>query len=393
VKKASIFLLATFLYSIYYIQGLKFGACIVTCVRFLDLAKKQSKYMFRNITRKLYFSAILSLIFAVSILNFSKAEGGSHEGSKHHSGGEEKFEPGSMIMHHVADEHQWHFATIGETHISLSLPVIIYDAAKGLKVFSSSHFYHSPDGTYEGYKLEHEHITALDGSHIYDFSITKNVASLIISFVLLIAIFFTVAGAYKKNAGKAPSGIQSVLEPIIMFVRDDIAKSNIGEKHYMRFLPYLLTLFFFIWINNLLGLLPGGANVTGNIAITLTLAVITFIITNVNGKATYWAHIFAMPGVPKPLLLLLTPVEIIGVFMKPFSLMVRLFANITAGHIILLSLLSLIFIFETLAVSPIVAIFSIFMNVIELVVAFLQAFIFTMLTSMYIGAAVEEHHH
>ena len=155
----------------------------------------------------------------------------------------------------------------------------------------------------------------------------------------------------------------------------------------------MLTLFFFIWINNLLGLLPGGANLTGNIAVTLVLAVIAFFVTNLNGKSTYWGHIFAMPGVPKWLLILLTPVEVIGLFMKPFSLMVRLFANISAGHIILLSLISLIFIFESIAISPIIVGFSIFMNLIELLVALLQAYIFTMLTSTYIGSAVEEHHH
>ncbi|WP_037302402.1 F0F1 ATP synthase subunit A [Runella limosa] len=311
----------------------------------------------------------------------------------HKHGEKEKFNAGEMIMHHVADGHEWHFATIGHTHISIPLPVIIYDESKGFKVFSSSHFYHSEDGTYEGYKLEHEHITALDGSHVKDFSITKNVASLILSFILLLTIFLTVAKSYKERTGKSPKGLQSVLEPIIIFIRDEVAKSNIGEKHYRRFTPYLLTLFFFIWINNLLGLLPGGANLTGNIAVTMTLAVITFIVVNFNGKSTYWTHIFAMPGVPKWMLIILTPVEIVGLFMKPFSLMVRLFANITAGHIILLSFLSMIFIFESLAVSPAVAIFSTFINLIELLVAALQAYIFTVLTASYIGAAVEEHHH
>ncbi len=311
----------------------------------------------------------------------------------HKHGEEAKFNAGEMIMHHVADEHQWHFATIGHTHVTLPLPIIIYDTNKGLKIFSSSHFYHSADGTHEGYKMEHEHIVAEDGAKIYDFSITKNVASLIISFVLLLTIFFSVAKSYKDRSGKSPKGLQSALEPIIVFIRDEVAKNNIGEKHYRRFVPYLLTLFFFIWINNLLGLIPGGANLTGNIAVTLTLALITFFVVNFNGKGTYWGHIFAMPGVPKWLLIIMTPVEIVGVFMKPFSLMVRLFANITAGHIILLSFLSMIFIFESLAVSPAVAIFSTFINLIELLVAALQAYIFTVLTASYIGAAVEEHHH
>jgi F-type H+-transporting ATPase subunit a len=338
----------------------------------------------KNISIRLF---VLFLFLSALVIPSVRAE------EPHKHGEEEKFNAGEMIMHHVADEHQWHFATIGHTHVTLPLPIIIYDTNKGLKIFSSSHFYHSTDGTHEGYKIEHEHITALDGAKIYDFSITKNVASLIISFVLLLTIFFTVAKSYKERSGKSPKGLQSALEPIIIFIRDEVAKNNIGEKHYRRFVPYLLTLFFFIWINNLLGLIPGGANLTGNIAVTLTLALITFFVVNFNGKSTYWGHIFAMPGVPKWLLIIMTPVEIVGVFMKPFSLMVRLFANITAGHIILLSFLSMIFIFESLAVSPAVAIFSTFINLIELLVAALQAYIFTVLTASYIGAAVEEHHH
>jgi F-type H+-transporting ATPase subunit a len=342
--------------------------------------------------------SILTVLFTV-LASLSWANDPKTEGEA------EAFNPGEMIMHHIGDAHEWHFATVGHTHISLPLPIILYDtnqkgignkgmrSAKGLKIFSSSHFYHAADGIYEGYKLEHEHITALDGSKVYDFSITKNVASLIISFVLLLAIFFTVAKGYKQNAGKAPKGLQAAIEPIIIYMRDDVIKANIGEKHYRRFTPYLLTLFFFIWINNLLGLLPGGVNLTGNIAVTMVLALITFIIVNVNGKKSYWGHIFAMPGVPKWLLPIMTPVEIVGVFMKPFSLMVRLFANITAGHIILLSFISMIFIFKTLMVSPVVTLFSVFLFLIELLVAALQAYIFTILSASYIGAAVEEHSH
>lgn len=338
------------------------------------------------------FSAIRSSVIAVlftltSICSWSE--------EPHHAAKEDKFDAGEMIMHHISDAHEWHLATIGETHISLPLPVIIYDTKKGLQFFSASHFYHSADGTYNGYKLEHEHITALDGSKVYDFSITKNVASLIISVILLLVIFLTVAKTYKERSGKAPKGLQSGLEPIITFVRDEIALKNIGEKHYKRFVPYLLTLFFFVWINNLMGLFPGGANLTGNISITFALAIITFIIVTLNGKKTYWLHIFAMPGVPKWLLFIMTPVEIISMFVKPFALMVRLFANITAGHIILLSFLSMIFIFKSLAVSVPVAAFSTFIGLIELLVAALQAYIFAFLTALYIGSAVEEHdeHH
>ena len=225
-----------------------------------------------------------------------------------------------------------------------------------------------------------------------DFSITKNVASLFISVALLLVIFFSVAGAYKKNRGKAPKGLQSFFEPIVIFIRDDIAKPNIGPK-YERFLPYLLTIFFFIWFNNLLGLMPGGANLTGNIAVTLTLAVFTLLITLFSSNKAYWAHIFKTPGVPVALLPIMIPIELVGILTKPFSLMVRLFANITAGHIIILSLFSLIFIFQSLAIGPVSVAFAIFMNFLELFVALLQAYVFTLLTSMFFGGAVEEHDH
>ena len=196
----------------------------------------------------------------------------------------------------------------------------------------------------------------------------------------------------KKTKGKAPKGFQSAMEVVILFIRDEVVKPNIGAN-YEKYLPYLLTLFFFILINNILGLLPGSANVTGNIAVTMTLAVLTFIIVHINANKNYYGHLVSPPGVPKLLLIVMIPVEIVGVFMKPFSLMVRLFANITAGHIILLSLFGLIFIFKSIAVAPVISAFALFLNFIEIMVAFIQAFIFTLLTSMYIGTAVEEHHH
>ncbi len=360
--------------------------------------------------RKLYFSNILAFLFLISTSIFAQEVHDNHattevnnalenttEATVHHSGHateEAKFDPGKMILEHIADEHEWHFATLGHSHVSIPLPCIIYNKGS-FHFFSSSKFKneHHEAVSYEGFKLEEKKIVAEDGSSVLDLSITKNVASMLLGAVILCLVFFAVAKGYKTNAGKAPKGVQSLFEPIIVFIRDDIAKPNIGEKHYKRFMPYLLTLFFFIWFNNMLGLLPGGANLTGNIAVTLVLAIIAFFVTNLNGRSTYWGHIFNMPGVPKIMLVLLTPVEIIGVFMKPFSLMVRLFANMTAGHIILLSLISLIFIFKNAAVGLAVVPFSLFMNVIELVVAFLQAFIFTMLVSTYIGAAVEEAHH
>ncbi|MCC9135858.1 F0F1 ATP synthase subunit A [Pontibacter silvestris] len=310
-------------------------------------------------------------------------------------GGE--FQPGEMITHHIADDYIWHFAD-GAT---VYLPVILLDNGQ-LNVFSSHHFYDENHETvpYNGYVLEHGRIyrASQEGepleehAGLYDFSITKNVASMFVSVALLLIIFFVIASRYKNNPGKAPKGIQSFFEPIIIFVRDEIAKANIGPK-YERYMPYLLTVFFFIWFNNLLGLMPGGANLTGNIAVTLILALLTLIITLFSGNKNYWGHIFATPGVPTWLAPIMIPVELIGIFTKPFSLMVRLFANITAGHIIILSLFSLIFIFRSIAVGPLSVAFATFMNFLELFVALLQAYIFTLLSAMYFGGAVEEHDH
>lgn len=212
--------------------------------------------------------------------------------------------------------------------------------------------------------------------------------------IILLLVFFSITSAYKKRAGKAPKGLQALLEPVILFVRDDVAIPNIGVK-YVRYMPLLLTIFFFILINNLLGLVPffpGGYNLTGNIAVTMVLSVIVLLVVNFSGNKYYWKHIFA-PGIPLWLYPIMVPVEIIGILSKPFALMIRLFANITAGHIIVLSLISLIFIFKTAWMSTVSVPFVVFMDCIELLVAFLQAFIFTMLTSLFIGMAVEEHHH
>ena len=306
---------------------------------------------------------------------------------------ETAFNPGEVIMHHVGDSHEWHFATIGDahhgTHVTLPLPIIAYRADKGLSVFSSAKLAHGQ--SYEGLKLDHEHLIDESGAQVTDLSITKNVAALLLSVVVLMVVFFTVAASYTRNRGKAPSGMQSFFEPIIVFIRDEIAQKAIGPK-YERYVPYLLTIFFFIWFNNLLGLMPGGANLTGNIAVTLTLAVLTLVITLASSNKYYWSHILWTPGVPLWLRPIMLPVELIGIVTKPFSLMIRLFANITAGHIIILSLISLIFIFESVAVSPVTVAFGIFMNFMELFVALLQAYIFTLLTAMYIGGAVEEHH-
>jgi F-type H+-transporting ATPase subunit a len=270
-----------------------------------------------------------------------------------------------------------------------------------LEIFSSSRFEHG-HASYNGYHLEKNKIAAEDGSDFYDLSITKNVASLLLVIMLMLVVFISIAKRYGKHKNAAPKGLQSWLEPIIVFVRDEVAKSSIGEKKYEKYMPFLLTVFFFILFLNLLGLIPlvpGGANVTGNIAITMSLALLTFIITSFSANKNYWRHIFAMPGVPGWVLFLLTPIEILGMFLRPFVLMVRLFANITAGHIIALSFFSLIFIFGEMnawlgmGVSVVTLIFTVFMTMLELLVAFLQAYVFTLLSAIYFGAAVEEHNH
>jgi F-type H+-transporting ATPase subunit a len=340
--------------------------------------KKRNNYF-----KKLAFT--LGLIFIFSGFNFVSAASDTGE----------EFNPGDMILHHVVDDHIWHF--FDGPFGTLYLPVILYSSDRGLEVFSSSNFYdeHHQLVAYNGYKVDHSHIVPVEeGRHILDFSITKNVASMFVSVALLFFVFFSVRKGYSSNEGKAPKGIQSFFEPIIIFIRDEVARPNIGDKHE-KFLPYLLTIFFFIWFNNLMGLLPGAANVTGNIAVPGTLAIFTFVITQFSGNKQYWQHIFNTPGVPwwlKIPLPIMPVVELIGVFTKPFSLTVRLFANITAGHIIILSLFSLIFIFQSILVGPLSVAFAVFMFFLELFVALLQAFIFTILSAMYFGAAVEDHH-
>lgn len=298
----------------------------------------------------------------------------------------------NIILHHVIDDHVWHF-TDG---FVVPLPVIVYSESRGLEMFSSANFYEHHElkaEGYNGYKLEHGHIAFTDSEeHVIDLSITKTVAMLFINVTVLLVILLQVARAYRKRVGQAPSGLQSFMEPIILFVRDEVVKPNIGPR-YERYLPYLLTLFFFILFGNLLGLLPGAANLTGNIAVTLTLAFFTFVITNVSGNKSYWSHILWTPGVPLPLRAIILPVEIIGIFTKPFSLMVRLFAAITAGHIVLLSLICLTFMFQSWLVGIGSSVFVLFISLIELLVAGIQAYVFTLFTSLYIGMAVEEHDH
>ncbi len=303
------------------------------------------------------------------------------------------FDAGEVILHHVKDDHIWHFwdGAFG----TLYLPVIIYTKERGWDIFSSRNFYdeHHNLIEYNGYRVDHGHIyLAETGKPVLDLSVTKNVAMLFINAALLLVVFLSVAKGYAQNKGKAPRGIQSFFEPIIVFVRDEIVKPNIGH-HYEKYLPYLLTLFFFILFGNLLGLLPGAGNLTGNIAVTMTLAVFTFIITNFSGNKAYWGHIFWTPGVPFLLRFVILPVEIVGLFTKPFSLMIRLFVAITAGHIVLLSLISLAFIFQSIAVGLVSSLIVLFINLIELLVAGIQAYVFTLFTSLYIGMAVADHDH
>jgi len=308
---------------------------------------------------------------------------------------QENFNAGELIIDHISDSHDWHLFG----HVSIHLPVIIYKPGNGLHVFSSSRF-EDGNASYQGFRLEKNHIVTEDGSNFYDISITKNVASILLVIVLMLIVFISMAKRYSSNKNAAPKGLQSWLEPIIVFVRDEVAKSSIGEKKYEKYMPFLLTVFFFILFLNLLGLIPlapGGANVTGNIGITMSLALLTFIVILFSANKNYWRHVFAMPGVPVWVLFLLTPIEILGVFLRPFVLMIRLFANMLAGHIIALSFFSLIFIFGAMniwigySVSVVSIIFTVFMALLELLVAFLQAYVFTLLSAIYFGAAVEEH--
>jgi F-type H+-transporting ATPase subunit a len=331
---------------------------------------------------------------------------------------EEKINIADVAFEHILDSHSWHLFGEGHDAVSIPLPVIL-KANNGIVCFMSSEFHHDLHGTvvvekngerfvnfedkiYYASQTPNEHGQYLETSvgakgeievlnpAVLDFSITKNVAQMFLSAIVLLLIFTSIAKAYKKHGvTTAPKGKQSFFEPLIVFVRDDIAKGNIGSKSD-KFVPYLLTVFFLILINNVFGLIPIGANLTGNIAFTLVLAVITLIVTNINGNKNYWSHIF-LPHAPKAIWPILIPIEIVGILTKPFALMIRLFANIAAGHIIVISLIGLIFIFKSYAIAPVSVAFALFIDVLECLVAFLQAYIFTMLTALFIGSAVADH--
>ena len=359
---------------------------------------------------KRFFTRIiaLSVFTALSLGTFASEGSGNKEAES------KTFNAGEFIFGHINNSYGWHIMTVGHKHITCPLPIIVLSST-GWHVFMSSEFHHVEGGIVEGLKIPEEgpskgHIvevtaTGEEISPKLDISITKNVAALMFSAILLLIIFLSIANRYKKHTLEAPKGMQSLLEPLILFVRDDIARPCIGEKRYAKFMPYLLTVFFFIFINNLLGLvpfLPGGANVTGNLSVALTLAVFTFIIITFSTNLGYWGHIVNAPGVPwwlKIPIPLMPIVEIIGVITKPVVLMIRLSANITAGHIIALGFVSLIFIFGKMlpaagfGASALSVTFMIFMSLLELLVAFIQAYVFTMLSALYFGMAKVEHHH
>jgi F-type H+-transporting ATPase subunit a len=313
-----------------------------------------------------------------------------------------------VIAHHVLDGHEFSLFADKETgaHYGFPLPIILWD--NGVHIFSSSEFHHGEavaesKGNY--YKLHHEKIYKTDAAGTLteehghptnakpiDLSITKGVLTIMVVALLMFLLFTSLAKSYAKNGGIS-SGAGRFFEPIVLYIRDEIAIPNIGEKHYKRYMSYLLTIFFFVWFLNIFGLTPLGINVTGNIAITFGLAVITFVITTLTANKNYWGHIFWMPGVPTPMKIILAPIELLGVFIKPFALMIRLYANIFAGHVVLMSLIGLIFIFKSWLGSSLSFMLSFAISIIEILVALLQAYIFTMLSALYFGSAVEEHHH
>lgn len=324
---------------------------------------------------------------------------------------DEEFNASEYIMEHVKDSHEWHILTTKSGHhVSVYLPVIIFSKHSGLHAFSSKKLAHGH--SHKGFLMGHgmmgekslegkiievdDHGEMVEAGLPLDFSITKNVFMMMLSVIVLLWVFLSLAKSYKRTGISEPKGLQGFLEPVILFIEEDVAIPNIGEEKYLRYMPYLLTVFFFILLNNLMGLIPFfpfGANVTGNIAVTFVLASITFLITQFSSNKGHWKHVFNTPGVPVWLAPIMIPVEIIGLFTKPFALMVRLFANITAGHIIVLSLVSMIFIFKSVFVAVPSLLMVLFMDCIELLVAFLQAYIFTLLSALFIGMAMPEHHH
>lgn len=345
------------------------------------------------------------LLFFCCLFAFSQIQATEHEKE------DEAFDLKDMIFSHLLDSYEWHIITLpGEKHVSIPLPVIVKSEDRGWFVFSSARLAHGH--SYEGFQISHSEkyngkVVEMNGAgeevRPFDISFTKNAASIILSCLILLAIFLTLASSYKKDPLKSRRGFAGSIEMLTVWVYDDVIKLCVGES-YQKFAPYLLTAFFFIFINNLLGLIPifpGGANVTGNISVTLVLALITFAITNVFGNKEYWKEIF-WPDVPtwlKVPIPIMPFIEILGMFTKPFALMVRLFANMLSGHFIILVLMGLIFIFAGFAgniaaggVSIFSIAFSLFMLALDVLISFIQAYVFTMLSAIFIGLGQVKHH-
>ncbi|MES2004601.1 MAG: F0F1 ATP synthase subunit A [Bacteroidota bacterium] len=367
-------------------------------------------------TVKLLLVATFSLFAVVFSAPLLAQDSTHHEAAEEahaagHEASKEGFNAAEVIFGHILDNHEFHFTEYHDSegkvhHVSLPLPIILYSKERGLTAFMSSKFEHG-EAAYNGYKIEEEKIAAVkeDGTvdesvKVYDLSLTRNVVQMMIALALLTWTLLSVAGAYKKGLGvtSAPKGKQNLLETLIIFVRDEIAVPNLTHKA-QKYLPYLLTTFFFILINNIFGLIPGTANVTGNIAFTVVLGLLSFVVILASTNKHFWGHIFNPPNVPAGVKFILVPVEFLGVFIKPFALIIRLFANMVAGHIIIICLISLIFIFGQMnayvgwGTSPVAVGFTVFIYFIEILVAFIQAYIFTNLTAVFIGAAFEGEHH
>jgi F-type H+-transporting ATPase subunit a len=322
-------------------------------------------------------------------------------------GGDEKINIPEIVLEHLADAYEWHIASYQGSHISIPLPIIIRSENTGEWHFCTAH------SLPEGFFFSEEHHGKIyermaDGSEVrpIDLSITKSVMQIWIVVAVLIIVFLSCARWYKKHDAKseAPGGFVGAMEMIVMTIHDDLIKSSIGEKHYKPYAPYLLTVFFFILTCNLIGLIPvfpGGANVTGNINITFFLALCTMLAINVFANKEYWKEIF-WPDVPLFLKAYPAPImpviELFGVFTKPFALMIRLFANMMAGHAVMLSFTCVIFLGWSMGVgfglglNAFSILMLLFMNLLELLVAFVQAYVFTMLSAVFIGLAHQDHH-
>jgi len=366
--------------------------------------------------KQLWFSVLFAVLASPALIYAGEHETHeSHEeNSAHHEG---PINTSKAIdeykKHHLQDSYDFTLFSYTSKdnvrkHIGFPLPVILIDG--GLHVFMSSKFHHGTEVVESNgnfYKMDHGKIYKTDAlgtithdehghptnAKPIDLSITKNVFGILLAMLLLLFMFIKLARSYKTN--KVPKGFVRFLEPLVIYVRDDIAVPNLGHKA-KKFLPYLLTVFFYIWILNLLGMTPLGFNVTGNLSITVALTVFTFLIVQFSANFDYWKHIFWMPGVPIPMKIILMPIEVLGIFTKPFSLLIRLFANMTAGHMLVMSLVALIILmkdqFGQVGSFSLSFVLSSFIFLIEFLVAFLQAFIFTMLSAVFISLAVQDHH-